>query len=216
MNPDRINLRTEIVDVVIGGTTYHLERVADIDPLLNSITPEEFEKDERLPYWAQLWSSSVALSRYLDRKIPVGKSFLEIGAGLGLASAVASEKFLKVLCTDYESGALAFAERNAKRNKVRIDRMKFEMLDWRDDGALGKFDVIAASDILYEKRSVRPVLRFLQRHVGTAAVVADPNRSTADGFFRLAEDSFVVEIESEEVHLDGITTSVRVALLTHR
>ncbi|HEV2131729.1 MAG TPA: hypothetical protein VGR27_11530, partial [Longimicrobiaceae bacterium] len=50
------------------------------------IDEEDFDRDERLPYWAELWPSARALARYLlEREVPAGR-VLELGAGVALPS----------------------------------------------------------------------------------------------------------------------------------
>ena len=56
--------------------------VKDVDVLLDKIDPETFEKDERMPYWAELWPASIALGRYLlAHPIMEGTQILELGCG---------------------------------------------------------------------------------------------------------------------------------------
>lgn len=56
-------------------------RPADADALLDE---EAFEREERLPYWAELWPSGVALARLLSVRSLRGARVLELGSGLGL------------------------------------------------------------------------------------------------------------------------------------
>ena len=49
-----------------GGHTLTFVRPADPDALLQSITEEQFAKDEFLPYWAEHWPCSDVLAHYLS------------------------------------------------------------------------------------------------------------------------------------------------------
>jgi len=42
------------------------ESIKIIESYLQNISEEQFKKDERLPYWAELWPSSIALTKYLS------------------------------------------------------------------------------------------------------------------------------------------------------
>src|SRR5918993_3776037 len=56
---------TELTEtlVEVGNRTYHVTHPAAADALIDE---EEFAQDERLPYWADLWPSSVALARHVS------------------------------------------------------------------------------------------------------------------------------------------------------
>jgi predicted nicotinamide N-methyase len=80
-----------------------LEQVADVNKLIDSITDEEFNQDERLPYWAELWPSAQALANFIlqNKYLFEGKKILELGCGLGLVGIAATIAEAKVLFTDY-------------------------------------------------------------------------------------------------------------------
>src|SRR5436305_5584909 len=73
--------------IPIAGRSYEVFRPRSADDL---ISDEEFERDERLPYWADVWASSIVLAERLAAEIGGGRSLLELGCGLGLVAAVAS------------------------------------------------------------------------------------------------------------------------------
>ena len=54
------------------------------------ISEESFEHEEFLPYWAELWSSAVALAHDVSLRSLRGKPTLELGCGLGLPSIAAA------------------------------------------------------------------------------------------------------------------------------
>ena len=56
---------TVLQNIVCGELTIELLRVADVDTLLDRLPKIQFRPDERLPYWADLWPSSLALAKYL-------------------------------------------------------------------------------------------------------------------------------------------------------
>ena len=58
------------------------------------------------------------------------------------------------------------------------------MLDWRNPDDLGRFDVVAAADVLYERPSVPLVAAMLDRYLTDDGIgyVTDPQRNAASGF----------------------------------
>lgn len=96
----------------VPGHRVRMTQVADSEALLADIEPVTFAEDERLPYWAELWPSAVALAHYVAKHLNLdGRHALEVGCGLGLVGVVAALQGARVLCTDYEEAALAFARR---------------------------------------------------------------------------------------------------------
>ena len=52
--------------VNVCGRDWTLERAADMEALWESMT--EFTEDERLPYWTELWPSSLVLADWLYQR----------------------------------------------------------------------------------------------------------------------------------------------------
>ena len=131
------------------------------------ISEEDFVRDDRLPYWADLWPSSRILADYLlqtgrapdhspGRRPP---SLLELGCGLGLVTMAAMRAGYDVLATDYYEDALRFTRANAARALGREPRTRH--VDWRDFPTdLPGFDRVVAADVLYEKTYPPPVGRY--------------------------------------------------------
>mgnify|MGYP001827496448 CR=1 FL=1 len=85
-------------------------------------------------------------------KFPVsGKSVLEIGCGIGLASLVLSHRGVDITATDYHREVKAILNENTHLN--RDQDISFVRTSWNDQlpNALGLFDVIIGSDLLYEQ-----------------------------------------------------------------
>lgn len=190
----------DTVGIEVGRETFEMLRVHDTNRLLDLVTPELFSLDERLPYWADLWTSSIGLADWLlqEEKI-AGKSVLELGSGLGLAGIAAARAGAQVTMTDYETDALLFARYNALRNLPadtpghRVDCMP---MDWRVPNIAGKFDVIIGADIVYERRNFSPVLSLLQAHLapGGRALLTEPDRTVGTEFLDAArERGFLVQ-----------------------
>ena len=189
----------------LPGHRVRLTQVADAEALLADIEPVTFAKDERLPYWAELWPSAVALSHYIARHVNLeGRRVLELGCGLGLVSVVAALQGARVLCTDYEEAALAFARQNARGNACR--RMRFRLVDWCHPALRRRYDCILASDVIYEARSFAPLASLLQRYLarGGMAILAEPGRVNAPPFFALLRQrGFTCRKHTQRVQWEG-------------
>jgi ETFB lysine methyltransferase len=150
------------------------------------ISEEDMVRDDRLPYWADIWPSSRILARALARESGAGCTLLELGAGLGLASIGAMRAGYDVLASDYYEDALLFTRANAWRALKREPRTR--MIDWRDlPGDLGVFDRVVAADVLYEDRYPPLVANVIAGTLapGGVATIADPGRPMVEQFFEL-------------------------------
>jgi predicted nicotinamide N-methyase len=200
----RASYDTVVQHIVCGGLTIELLRVADVDTLLDRLPKTQFRPDERLPYWSDLWPSSLALAKYLWEAVDLqGMEVLELGCGLGLAGIAASRKGGVVTFTDYEADALAFTRYNAYRNGCQGATVRH--LDWHAPRLNHAYALVIASDVLYERANFHPLLRILQTTLATDAqfILAEPNRPIARDFFRLLRDhgfQYVRLTESVEVN----------------
>jgi len=170
----------------VGGACYRIVHAASAEALLDE---KDFEREERLPYWAELWPSAIALARYLSREDLSGRRAIELGCGVGLPTVVALSRGGEVLATDHYEAALDFTVYNARSNLDRTPRTA--LLDWRTPERLGSFDLVLAADVLYERRNA-PVLAdlvpgLLAPRVGEA-IFADPRREGAPSFLGLMEE----------------------------
>lgn len=114
---------------------------------------------------------------------------LDIGCGLGLTAMVGQWLGAKMTAMDYEEAALHFAARNADINEV--PQPLWTVMDWRRPAVRAQsMHRIWGGDIMYEKRFVAPVLRFLDHALapGGAAWVAEPGRTVYDAFLHALQN----------------------------
>ena len=162
-----------------------LARPRDAEALL---TDEGFEREEFLPYWAELWASAVALAHDVARRSLRGASVLELGCGLGLPSIAAAMAGGRVLATDWSEDAVRATATNASLNDARLDA---ERVAWAAPDAIverAPWRYVLASDVLYEPRHVDQLLELLPRLVDKASrvLIADPGRRPAEDFIERA------------------------------
>ena len=165
-------------------------RPRDSEALLSE---EAFEREEFLPYWAELWPSGVALARDVSARALRGARTLELGCGLALPSIAAALSGGRVLASDWSPDAIEFAARNAALSGATIETLR---CDWsRPDTVLDRapWDLVLAADVLYERRNVATLLDLLPRLVDERGevLVADPGRAAAEEFLAGAEREFV-------------------------
>ena len=187
--------RTSIEDAVVDRRTYSILKPANSDDLIRE---EDFVKDERLPYWADVWPSSVILAGKLLELEGAGRTALELGCGVGLSTLAATTAGFDVLSTDYYEDALDVTRANVFRNLGLSARTR--LVDWRNvPRDLGSFDLVFASDVLYEKEYalLLPIIlcRVLKR--GGIALVADPGRVAAPMFIEACEAHGLVVRQKE-------------------
>jgi predicted nicotinamide N-methyase len=156
-----------------------------LDRLLAKGPDHEDVRDQRIPYWAQLWPASIALGRHLIRKNVVApeESVLEIGCGLGLAGITAGLLGGNVTLSDYLPEALDFARINWDQNLGQPAR--FLQLDWRNPNPALAANLLLASDIAYENSAFPYLTSSFQSlcQPGGRILAADPCRISAPLFF---------------------------------
>jgi predicted nicotinamide N-methyase len=174
-------LRTE--DFTHGDVRWTLALPASSEDLFDAAA---FERDERLPYWADLWPSAKRLARLcLDepaRVVGGGGTVLELGCGVGLVSLALLARGARPIATDYEEDALRFARWNAERNG--LGPLEARPLDWREPPSDLRVDRVVGADVLYEKRNALAIASLLARVLAPSgeALLADPRRPWRGAF----------------------------------
>ena len=183
-------LKTELVEIENLSVRYMC--VTDTDALLDDLIAKgashEDVKDERIPYWADLWPSALALAQFIvhDEQIGTGIKVLELGCGLAIPGIVAGMKGAAVCLTDYLAEALQVAELNWRLNLPEI-KPDCRLMDWRKPEPSLKPDIILASDVAYEKRAFRPLMNAFRKLLlpGRRILLSEPGRPIAEPFLQL-------------------------------
>lgn len=163
----------------LRGRSLSILHPASAEDLINEA---DFERDERLPYWAELWPSSLVLGNEMLGIEGKGRTLLELGCGAGLLTTCAALAGFDVTASDYYEDAALFARVNAWNN-ARVD-VRARHLDWRNLEDVGRFDLVIASDVLYERpygELVAKVMAATLERDGVA-YLADPGRVGRDSF----------------------------------
>lgn len=217
----RSQYKLQKVSLPLGEETFALHLVEDVDSLLDDLLAKgethEDVLDERIPYWAELWSSAIAMAEYILGSDEFGPktNVLEIGCGLGLSGVVAGSKDADVTLSDYLSDALKMAELTWLEN---IDHpAKLMKLDWREIDPNLTYDWILAADVAYEERNFAPLISAFKILLkpGTRLLLTEPGRAIAQGFLSsLEKQGFSVLRSSRKVKWKGVESRIGLYILS--
>ena len=170
------------------------------------ISEADFVKDERLPYWADIWPSAKMLSRAMVEENGRGKRLLELGCGSGLVTVASAIAGYEVLATDYYADALLVTKYNVEQN-VPGASVRTREVDWRDwPKGLGRFDRVLAADVLYEPAHGDLIARAIYKSLADdgLATVADPGRISRQNFIdRATELGLIVDLSRKMKYEEG-------------
>lgn len=143
---------------------------------------EEFignpENEYDIPCWAEVWPAAMALAAYLSTLELRERKLLELGCGLGLPGLVAAVKGARVTFSDYHPEALELVSHNSTRLGLRAGQTTFHLGDWRRFSLVGQFDLVLASDIMYDPKLNPYLLDLFPRYLapGGELLVSHPGR----------------------------------------
>ena len=159
------------------GKIWHFRR-ADMDKLWEGMEEKEGRED-RLPYWNEIWPSSLALAGWLAEMQDdiSGKNCLDMGCGIGFTALMGRWLGAEVTAMDYEAQALEYAKINEFLNGV--PGVNWQVEDWREPKLPAEsFDYIWAGDIMYEKDFAGHIAKYISTMLKTGgkAWIAEPRR----------------------------------------
>lgn len=164
-----------------------------------------------------LWASGQVLANFMMDFDVDGKRILELGCGTGLTSLLLNKQQRDITATDYHPDVEALLQRNAELNGD--PSIPFQQASWENGpSAMGEFDLIIGSDVLYEDENVLPLVRFIEAHSRPTCevVIVDPNRGQV-GRFNREMAAYGYEFEQQQVTGDAqIGASYRGRILRYR
>lgn len=181
----------------IGGHRYRLRVLSDTQQFAD---PDGHSarigiSSAQWSLFGQVWPAGRLLAQAMQRFDIGGKRILELGCGIGLASLVLQRRGADVVASDAHPLAEGFLAYNAALND--LPALHYRQLRWDMPlPTLGLFDVVIASDVLYERDHAELIGTVIARHARAEAevLVTDPGRGNSARFSRLlAEQGFTVE-----------------------
>lgn len=201
--------QTKIETYRIGNHTYQIQSLLDrnqySDP--NGEAERVGISSANWPIFGQVWPSALVLASLMNdfAILPCEKRILEIGAGLALASLVLQRRASDVTVSDHHPLSPIFLQENARLND--LPPLNYQIGDWeKQNPELGAFDVIIASDVLYENHHATLVASFIDQHASpiAEAIVVDPDRGHHNRFIRaMAHFGFVCTSRRADPVLEG-------------
>ncbi len=145
---------------------------------------QQQEQTTAFPYWAKLWPAAVALSTFIldNPELIKNKVVLELAAGLGLPSLVASEFASSIIYSDYDSQAVAFIEDNIVLNGIQ--NMVAAEINWTCLPADLSCDLLLLSDINYDPKEFSVLFELIKTFLekGITILLSTPQRLAGRDF----------------------------------
>ncbi|WP_119718426.1 class I SAM-dependent methyltransferase [Cognatilysobacter tabacisoli] len=210
---------TRSITVRLGGHDFRLRALSDRQQFADPHGDAERAGicDSQWSLFGQSWPAGEVLAEAMCVADVAGLRILELGCGLGLSSLVLQRRGADVTASDHHPLAAAFLEYNAALNGLAP--LAYHDLPWdAPDLVLGRFDLIIASDVLYERGHAESLAALVERHAGDdcQVVIADPGRGNANAFTRrMAQQGYGVDEQRLSFHL-GEVAPFRGRLLRYR
>ncbi|MDC7706705.1 class I SAM-dependent methyltransferase [Vogesella indigofera] len=173
--------------VLIGDTRYPIRSLLDgnqyHDP--DGAAAAAGIPEAAWPLFGLVWPSARIMADAMLSKNIRGKRILEVGCGLGLASLVLQQRGGDITASDCHPLTDSFLQHNAQR--CGLPAVPYLNGNWGTaNPALGKFDLIIGSDLLYDRELPSQLAGFLDRHCADNAevIVLDPGRGNKNAFTR--------------------------------
>lgn len=172
--------RVRYQTIEIGDVDIHLRTLRDRqqydDP--DNIAEDLGISSATWPLFGIVWPSGEVLAQFMSDFQIEGKRILEVGCGIGLTSLLLNHRSADITATDYHPEVAGFLQENTLLNDG--ETIPFIRVAWddKDDGRLGKFDLIVGSDLIYEKEHIKMLSDFINQHAkpDCEVILVDPGR----------------------------------------
>ncbi len=176
---------TRQVTLRIGGHDYRLRALSDRQQFADPHHAAERAgiSSAQWALFGQPWPAGRVLAAAMSGFDVAGKRILELGCGLGLSSLVLQRRRADITASDHHPLAATFLEHNAALND--LPAVAYRDLPWAIPNAdLGRFDLIIASDVLYERDHAALLAALVWRHAlaKSEVVITDPGRGNSATF----------------------------------
>ncbi|MFC1883655.1 methyltransferase [Thermodesulfobacteriota bacterium] len=176
--------QAEIVDLSIKARPFKFFVPKSLDGFVD---PDDVF--DNFPLWAKIWEASIVLAEHLAGIPPEpGKTYLEIGCGVGVVGVVASAFGHKFVSTEFNPDAIAFCRANSELNYSPDHKgPEIEKLDWNNPATVkGPFDTIVGSEVIYNEKDFEPIFGLFKTFLKPTGeiILAERVRKTSIEFFQ--------------------------------
>lgn len=176
--------------IVINGVDYTIRSLQDRQQFHD---PEQVAENMGISSatWAlfgNVWPSGLILADIMSTHKVDGLNVLEVGCGLGIASLIVNNRGAQHTASDYHPMAEGFLVENTRLNE--LPPMHFERCDWAESlPAMGLYDLIIGSDLLYEPNHPGLLSTFIDAHSSpkVQVIIIDPGRRQQGQFTQKME-----------------------------
>ncbi len=199
---EELRIQKKEVLIPLTGRELKLQVVDNIEDLVTDVSDED-----KVPCWADIWPAAYAMAHFLWDELPLlpGETVLELGAGMGLPGIACATRGCRVTLSDFNPTALELAGENARRNFLEVELLRE---DWREFRCLRKFDLLLASDVLYDPKLNACLAGIFQENLeaGGRIVVSHAQRRVTYEFLEawLSGRNFQEELFMREVEVTGM------------
>lgn len=145
---------------------------------------KEIDDSVSFPFWAQVWPAARALCSFISNhpQLLKQKRIMELAAGLGLPSFLASQLASSVACSDNELDAVAHMQKTI--DTLRLHNIDCFQLDWSEPDLNFSADVVLLSDINYDPSQFESLYRRIIAFIsgGSTVLLSTPQRLMAKSF----------------------------------
>lgn len=134
--------------------------------------------------FGQLWPASKVLATAMKSIELKNRRVLELGCGLALPSLALQYRGANITASDYHPVSRDFLSYNSKLNN--LPQIPFIQLDWANPPAGQRYDLIIASDVLYDPGNPKLLLNAI-KHLASPAckvMLSCPGRGYKNLFSR--------------------------------
>ncbi len=203
---------TSVHELAINGRKFNVLLPKNLTGFIN---PQNIYSE--FPFWAKIWPASWVLADYLSR-LPVEKkkTFLEIGAGVGLVSIVAAAFGHNITLTEYNPDALEFARANAAVNGC--PQLSIRRLDWNRPQLDNTIDCIVASEVTYKKADWRPLISLFKNYLapGGEVILTGEMKRSPKNLYSQMESEFDIRAKTKVLHSGDEQMAVFLLQMTHK
>lgn len=178
---------THIRTLELGGHAYRIRSLVDTQQFSDpDLAAERMGiSSAQWGLFGHIWPCGRLLAETMAGYDIAGRRILEVGCGLGLASLVLHQRGADITASDCHPLAEVFLAYNAALNALTA--VRYRVLSWvAGNDALGRFDLIIGSDVLYERGQAELLAALLMRHAQPTCevLIADPGRGNSGAFTR--------------------------------